>query len=79
MTTRQKIIFAYLQATHAQVLLLAIPIDGSDQHMSPVDHHTFRKYRLMVPLFSIDEVCPVFRKACLDTFKKHTIHWKKLP
>ena len=36
MTTRQKTIFGCLQAAHAQDFLLAIPIDGIGQHMSPV-------------------------------------------
>lgn len=33
----------------------------------------------MIPLFSIDEVFPVCRKACLDTFGEHTIHCNELP
>jgi hypothetical protein len=35
MTTRQKTILGCLQAAHAQEFLLAIPIDGLGQHMSP--------------------------------------------
>lgn len=31
----------------------------------------------MIPLFPIDEVCLVFRKACLDTFGEHVIHYKE--
>ena len=56
MTTRQKVIFGCLQAAHAQDFLLAIPIDGLGQHMSPVEYCTTLRYRLMIPLFSIDEV-----------------------
>jgi len=33
----------------------------------------------MIPLFHIDEVCPVCRKACLDTFGEHVVHCKELP
>jgi len=47
--------------------------------MSPVEYHTILIYRLMIPLFSIDEVCPVCRKACLDTFWEHVVHCKELP
>ncbi|KAK2443432.1 hypothetical protein QL285_014539 [Trifolium repens] len=33
----------------------------------------------MIPLFPKDEVCPVCRKACLDTFGEHAVHCKELP
>ncbi|KAK2415953.1 hypothetical protein QL285_038390 [Trifolium repens] len=33
----------------------------------------------MIPLFPKDEVCPVCRKACLDTFGEHATHCKELP
>jgi len=56
MTTRQKIVFECLQEPHAQYFLLAILIDGLGQHMPPIEYHTILKYRLMIPLFSIDEV-----------------------
>jgi len=36
--------------------------------MSPMEYRTFLRYCLMIPLFPIDEVCPICRKACLDTF-----------
>jgi hypothetical protein len=59
MTTREKAVFGCLKAEHAQDFLLAIPIDGLGQHMSLVEYHTILKYRLMIPLFPKDEVCPV--------------------
>jgi hypothetical protein len=65
-----------LQATHAHDFLLAI--DGLSQHMSQVEYRTILKYRLMIHLFPIDEVCPVSRKACLDNFGGHTIHCKEI-
>ena len=55
MTTRQKAIFRCLQAAHAQDFLLAILIDRLGQHMSPVEYRTILRYRLMIPLFPIDE------------------------
>jgi hypothetical protein len=67
MTTRQKVVFGCLQAAHAQDFLLAIPIDGLGQHMSPVEYRTILKYCLMIPLFPMDEACPVCHKACLIT------------
>ncbi|GKC35025.1 hypothetical protein Tco_1047409 [Tanacetum coccineum] len=71
MTVRQKAVFECLRAPHAQDFLLAIPIDGLGQHMSPVEYRTILKYRLMIPLFPDDAICPVCRKACLDSFGEH--------
>ena len=45
--------------------------------MSPVEYRTIILYRLMIPLFPIDEICLVFRKACLDTFGKHAVHYRE--
>nr|GEX05212.1 auxilin-like protein [Tanacetum cinerariifolium] len=59
--------------------ICAIPIDGLGQHMSPVEYHTILKYRLMVPLFLVDAISPVYRKACLDSFGEHSVHCKELP
>jgi hypothetical protein len=33
----------------------------------------------MISLFSMDEVCPVCRKACLYTFGEHASHGRELP
>ncbi|GKB61912.1 hypothetical protein Tco_0918098, partial [Tanacetum coccineum] len=57
MTMRQKAVFECLRAPHAQDFLLAIPIDGLDQHMSPVEYRTILKYHLMIPLFPVDAIC----------------------
>ncbi|GKA93475.1 putative reverse transcriptase domain-containing protein [Tanacetum coccineum] len=78
MTMRHKVVFECLRAPHAQDFLLAIPIDGLGQHMSPVEYHTILKYRLMIPLFLVDAICPVCRKACLDSFREHVVHCKEL-
>jgi hypothetical protein len=32
----------------------------------------------MIPLFPVDEVCQVCRKACLDTFGEHATHCREL-
>ncbi|GJW87527.1 hypothetical protein Tco_0162867 [Tanacetum coccineum] len=78
MIVRQKAVFECLRAPHAQDFLLAILIDGLDQHMSPVEYRTILKYRLMIPLFLVDAICLVFRKAYLDSFGEHAIHCKEL-
>ncbi|GJT78541.1 hypothetical protein Tco_1045266 [Tanacetum coccineum] len=79
MTVRQKAVFECLRVPHAHDFLLAIPIDGLGQHMSPMEYRTILKYRLMIPLFLVDAICPVCRKACLDSFGKHVVHCKELP
>ncbi|KAK2421664.1 hypothetical protein QL285_032272 [Trifolium repens] len=33
----------------------------------------------MILLFPIDEACPVCRKACLDNFGEHAVHYRELP
>ncbi|KAK2422468.1 hypothetical protein QL285_033000 [Trifolium repens] len=78
LTTRQKAIFGCLQAANAQDFLLAIPIEGLTQHMYSVEYSTVLKYR-MIPLFPIDNVCFVCRKACLDRFGEHAVHCRGLP
>nr|GEY62047.1 putative reverse transcriptase domain-containing protein [Tanacetum cinerariifolium] len=78
MTMRKKAVFECLRAPHAQDFRLVIHIDGIGQHMSPVEYHNILKYRLMILLFSVDAICPVCRKACLDFFGEHTIHCKEL-
>lgn len=57
MTTKYKVVFECLQETHAP-----------DQHMPPVEYRTILGYRHIIPLFPIDEVCPVYYKAYLNTF-----------
>nr|GEU38135.1 hypothetical protein [Tanacetum cinerariifolium] len=72
------------QQTLANVLfsemdfLLAILIDGLGQYMSPVEYRTILKYRLMILLFPVDAICPVCRKACLDSFGEHAVHCKEI-
>ncbi|GKD55182.1 hypothetical protein Tco_1288569, partial [Tanacetum coccineum] len=76
---RQKAVVECLRALRAQNFLTVIPIEGLGQHMSALEYRTILKYRLMIPLFSIDEPCPVCRKVCLDSFGEHAVHCKKLP
>nr|GEV82221.1 putative reverse transcriptase domain-containing protein [Tanacetum cinerariifolium] len=78
MTMRLKAVFECLRAPHAQDFLLAILTYGLGQHMSLVEYRTILKYRLMIPLFSVDAICPVCRKACLDFFGEHKVHCKEL-
>ena len=46
--------------------------------MSPVEYHTILKYRLTIPIFPTDEICPMYRKACLDSFREHAVRRKEL-
>ncbi|GKA89211.1 hypothetical protein Tco_0811023 [Tanacetum coccineum] len=78
MTMRRKAVFECLGAPHAQDFLLAITIDKLDQHISPLEYRTILKYRLMIT-FSVDVICLVCRKACLDSFGEHAVHCKDLP
>ncbi|GKD38767.1 hypothetical protein Tco_1258974 [Tanacetum coccineum] len=79
MTVKQQAVFECLRAPHARDFLLVILIDGLGQHMSPVEYRTNLKYRLMIPLFPVDAICLVCRKACLDSFGEHAVHCKELP
>jgi len=47
--------------------------------MSLVEYHTILRHRLMIPLYSIDEVYLVCRKVCLNTFGEHVVHCKEFP
>ena len=59
MTVRHKVIFECLRAPHAQDFLLTILIEGLGQHMSHVEYRTILRYRLMIPLFPTDVICPI--------------------
>ncbi|KAF5817390.1 hypothetical protein HanXRQr2_Chr02g0052461 [Helianthus annuus] len=47
--------------------------------MSPMEYRTILKYRPTIPLFPVDEVCPVCHKVCLDSFGEHVVHCRELP
>ncbi|KAJ0878423.1 putative reverse transcriptase domain, exostosin [Helianthus annuus] len=79
LSPRQRAVFECLRAPHAQDFLSVAPIEGLGQHMSAVEYRAILRYRLMIPLFPVDEPCPVCRKACLDSFGEHAIHCKELP
>ncbi|MFS7964370.1 putative exostosin [Helianthus anomalus] len=79
LSPRQRAVFECLRAPHAQDFLSVTPIEGLGQHMSAVEYRAILRYRLMIPLFPVDEPCPVCRKACLDSFGEHAIHCKELP
>ncbi|GJZ30128.1 hypothetical protein Tco_0575175 [Tanacetum coccineum] len=79
LSPRQKAVVKCLRAPRAQNFLTVIPIEGLGQNMSALEYRTILKYRLMIPLFLVDEPCPVCRKVCLDSFGKHVVHCKELP
>ncbi|GJX43750.1 kinase RLK-Pelle-CrRLK1L-1 family protein, partial [Tanacetum coccineum] len=63
LSPRQKAVVECLRAPRAQNFLTVIPIEGLGQHMSALEYRTILKYRLMIPLFPVDEPCPVCRKG----------------
>ncbi|XP_076928462.1 uncharacterized protein LOC143592430 [Bidens hawaiensis] len=79
LSSHQKAVFECLRAPRAQDFLTVIPIEGLGQHMLGLEYRAILKYRLMIPMFPIDEPCPVFRKVCLDSFGDHAVHCKELP
>ncbi|KAI3822031.1 hypothetical protein L1987_09612 [Smallanthus sonchifolius] len=79
LSPRQRAVLECLRAPHAQDFLSVVPIEGLGQCMSPVEYRAILKYRLMVPLFPVDDPCPVCRKACLDSFGEHAVHCRELP
>ncbi|KAJ0500679.1 putative exostosin [Helianthus annuus] len=71
--------FECLRAPLAQDFLSVVPIEGLGQCMSAVEYRVILEYRLMVPLFPVDDSCPVCQKACLDSFGEHAVRCKELP
>ncbi|GKA86632.1 hypothetical protein Tco_0808343 [Tanacetum coccineum] len=75
--TNKDIVPSKAQQTLVSVLFsemvkdLEAHFDGLSQHMSSVEYHTILKNRLMIPLFLVDAICPVCRKAYLDSFGEH--------
>ncbi|KAJ0624913.1 hypothetical protein HanIR_Chr01g0048171 [Helianthus annuus] len=61
-----------------KIFFLPIPIYGLGQHTSSVEYHTILKYRLMIPLFPVDEVCPICHKVCFDSFGELAVHCREL-
>ncbi len=78
MSSCQKTVFECLKESHAQDFLIALPINGLGQRMSAVEYRAILKYYLMIPMFPVDEPCPVCKKACLDKFGKHAFSCKEM-
>ncbi|KAJ0898260.1 hypothetical protein HanRHA438_Chr08g0354831 [Helianthus annuus] len=51
----QRAVFECLRAPNAQDFLSVVPIEGLGQCMSAVEYRAILKYRLMVPLFPVDD------------------------
>ncbi|KAJ0714665.1 putative exostosin [Helianthus annuus] len=79
LSPRQKAVIECLKGPHAQDFLTVIPIEGLGQCMSAVEYRAILKYRLMIPMYLEDEICPICRKACMDKYGEHAIHCKELP
>lgn len=74
MMISHKTVFESLRAPHAQEFSMAIPIDGLVQHISPMKYRVILKYRLMIPLFSVDVTCTI----CLNFVGEHVVHRRDL-
>ncbi|XP_022032741.1 uncharacterized protein LOC110933848 [Helianthus annuus] len=79
LSPRQKAVIECLKGPHAQDFLTVIPIEGLGQCMSAVEYRAILKYRLMIPMYLEDEICPICRKGCMDKYGEHAIHCKELP
>ncbi|GJW65974.1 hypothetical protein Tco_0117858 [Tanacetum coccineum] len=80
MTVRHKAVFECLRAPHAQDFLLAIPIDGLGQHMSPVEYHTCERYAIKLVVVDgwTGQNADIKDGVCLDFFGEHAVHCKEL-
>ena len=79
LSARQKAVIGCVQSEHAKDFLLAIPMEGLGQRMTPVEYRAILRYRLMIPLYSDGELCPVCKKSRLDAFGDHAAHCKHYP
>ncbi|MCH83563.1 auxilin-like protein, partial [Trifolium medium] len=68
-TVPVKIQHVLASAVHAQDFLIAIPIEGLGQYMSPIEYRTILKYRLMIPIFPVDE------RAGISVKKKASVNF----
>ncbi|GKB04239.1 hypothetical protein Tco_0832382, partial [Tanacetum coccineum] len=78
LSPRQKAVVECLRAPRAQNFLTVIPIEGLGQHMSALEYRTILKYRLMIPLFPVDDYAQL-PQVCLDFNGEHAVHCKELP
>lgn len=51
LTDRQRAVIGSIGVQHAQNFLMAIPIEGLGQRMTPPKYRVVLSYRLMIPLF----------------------------
>jgi hypothetical protein len=78
LTDRQQAVIGSIGAQHAQDFLMAIPIEGLGQRMTPPEYRAVLSYRLMIPLFVDGDVCPKC-KVKMDPYGDHAIHCQKQP
>jgi hypothetical protein len=62
LSIRWKVIFGCLQVGHVY------------DYMSLIEYCNILKYRTTIPLFFINEVCPIYHKACLDRFEERAVY-----
>ena len=74
------VLFDYDYINYVTILLTG-PTSNMSKYrgVTAVEYRAIPKYRLMIPLFPVDDPCPVCRKCCLDSFGEHAVHCKELP
>nr|GEW46762.1 hypothetical protein [Tanacetum cinerariifolium] len=82
--TNKDIVPSKAQQTLADVFFsemvkdMEVHFDITMRQKAVLKYRTILKYRLMISLFSVDAICPVCRKTCLDSFGEHAVHCKEL-
>ncbi|PWA52677.1 hypothetical protein CTI12_AA452880 [Artemisia annua] len=74
LSPRQVAILSSIRAPHAQDFLFTIRIDGLGQKMNPRQFRSVLCYRLTVPMFPEDFLCPSCNVHRMDQWGDHAVH-----
>ncbi|KAL5731086.1 hypothetical protein ACHQM5_003845 [Ranunculus cassubicifolius] len=74
LSPRHKALIHCLQAPYAQSYLLAVPIQGTGQKIEPRTFRSIIGYRLGIPFFINNPVCPSCKLERMDEFGDHALH-----
>lgn len=73
---RQVSLFRCLGFQHAQNFLMATPVKGLKQYMTPSKYQIILRYRLMILLFSESALFPL-RPTRMDIYGEYDVHRRK--
>ncbi|XP_026379082.1 uncharacterized protein LOC113273647 [Papaver somniferum] len=76
MSARDSVLWKCNRVKHAQDYLLAVPISGLNQCLGPRQFRDVLCYRLGIPLFVDNSLCPSCNKS-MDIFGDHALHCAK--